>query len=139
MSNMLLCLLAGLFFAFGCDSTPDESANREAARKANLSPYMQQMAGPSVEARTYLSLYTTHKVECESGEPTLRRFNCTQAKVDLAHIERAWQQALSIAEQMAQDAALSDKDRSDASGAADQLRAGIGRIESAKSGKLPQL
>lgn len=97
------------------------------------------MAGPAAEAKTYLNLYTTHKVECESGESALRRFSCTRAKVDLAHIERAWEQALGIAEQMAQDTALNDKDRNDARQAAEQIRAGIQRIQSAKPGKLPQL
>jgi len=136
---MLFFVLAGASFC-GCgDSTPDIAASQEAARKATMSGYMQQMMGPGAEAKTYLSLYTTHKVECESGEPFQRRYSCTQAKVDIAHVERAWQQALAIAENMAQDAALSDKDRKEARQAAEDIRAGIQRIESAKPGKLPQL
>ncbi len=93
----------------------------------------------AVEAKTYLNLYTTHKVRCESGQSFERRYNCTEAKVDLAHIQRAWEQALPIIEQMAHDTALSDQDRSNAQQMAEQMRAGIQRIQSARSGKLPQL
>ena len=69
----------------------------------------------------------------------MRRYSCTQAKVDLAHIERAWQQGLAISQEMTEDSGLSDQDRKDAQQAADRIRAGIERIQSAKPGKLPQL
>jgi hypothetical protein len=139
MRRMLSFFLAGACFC-GCgDLAPDIATSQEAARKAAVSSYRQQMIGPGAEARTYLSLYTTHKVECESGEPSQRRYSCTQAKVDLAHIERAWQQGLAIFEKGAQDAALSEQDRKESQQAAEDIRAGIQRIESAKPGKLPQL
>jgi len=136
MRNRLLWLLAAIPFCCSCDNMTDSGATQQAATRQG---YMQQMAAPSVEARTYLSLYTTHKVECESGDSFQRRYSCTKAKVDLAHVQRAWGQALAIAEQMAQDSALSDKDRNEAQQAAEQLRDGIQRIQSAKPGKLPQL
>ena len=135
MRHLVFVLLAGASLGCGCDSTPDSAASQQAARLG----YMQQIAGPGAEAKTYLSQYTTHKVECESGESFTRRYSCTQAKVDLAHIQRAWQEALAITERMGQDATLSDKDRNDAQEAAEHIRAGIQRIQSAKPGKLPQL
>jgi hypothetical protein len=131
---MLLFILLGASFGCGCDST-DGAAGQEAARKAAQNGYMQQMAGPGADARTYLSLYTTHKVECESGN----RFFCTQAKVDLAHIERSWQQALAIVEDMTRDPALSDQDHKEAQEMAQRIRASIQSIQSAKPGKLPKL
>jgi len=133
---LLLVLLTEVSLSCSCDYTPNGAPNQQVARRQG---YLQTMVAPAAEAKTYLSLYTTHKVECESGESLTRRFSCTQAKVDLAHIERAWQQALAIAEEMTQDTALSEGDRNDAQKAADQLRAGIQRIQSAKPGKLPQL
>jgi hypothetical protein len=128
MRRAALCLWLGAWLISGCASQRDDA----------LKAYQQQMIAPGVEARTYLSLYTTHKARCES-RGIGAQFNCTEAKVDLAHIERAWRSALPIAERMAQDTALTDADRKEAQEATDHLRAGIERIQSAKRGQLPQL
>ena len=133
--SLALCLFAAVFVNCGSDSAPDEEASQQAARRA----YAQQLIMAGADAKTHLNLYTTHKARCESGQSFERGYNCTEAKVDLAHIQRAWEQALPIIEQMAQDSALGDKDRSDAQQAAEQMRVGIQRIKSAKSGKLPAL
>lgn len=144
MKILLLCLLAAT--CISCGGSASESAtSREAAqppssqRESELAYYAGRAAGPRTEAQTYLNLYTTHKVECESRDSFARNYNCTQAKVDLAHVERAWRQLLDFAEQATQDTSLIDSDRKDAQEVVDRLRSGIERIDSAKPGKLPQL
>jgi hypothetical protein len=97
--------------------------------------YLEQLQSPATEAKYYLSRYTTDKVRCESGEHLF----CTEARVDLAHIESAWQQALQIWDHMSADSGLSQADRNDATQELLKARRAIYHIHSAKSGTLPVL
>jgi hypothetical protein len=96
---------------------------------------LEQLQSPATEAKLYLTRYTTDKVRCESGEHLF----CTEARVDLAHIESAWQQALQIWDHMSADSGLSQADRNDATQELLKARRAIYHIHSAKRGTLPVL
>jgi hypothetical protein len=104
-------LLLVLVILGGCG--PSDEQLRQRQRDSRMVQYRSDLSLPLAEIQTYSGYYAEHQAKCNTATH-LGRYHCESAKGDLARLQNAQRQALTVYQRIAADPLMSETDHQDA-------------------------